>query len=385
MSDDPHRGLLSASKMEGAANCPGKLALENKVRESGRVFELPDPARTSGLKIHDYLALDILGGTAQAADFFSTMNADERATAKMCVELRDIALIQWGMNAYDHRLIETRLWYRRGLFERVFSGQPDLIQINYKTRRAIILNYKTGRVESHEAADNLQLRAEVVLLKHNYPEINEISAAIIEPWVSWESVQVRYTGDDLRQAENQILAICDRARWEADKRVAGPWCRYCAARIYCAESLSYVQSIPKFNAEIAIKELPRGEAGTVLWEKLKVAKKLIESLEEAYIRILEDIPDALPGYILPAQGKERRMVPYPAKLKAALSDYLSAEEIDGCATYWVSKIEEILGLKHKIEGKELKTLFAKLTKDVVEVLHDRPFIRALTKREREAP
>ena len=178
------------------------------------------------------------------------------------------------------------------------------------------------------------------------------------------------------------MAIADRTTWEADKRSAGHWCRYCKAKSYCHEAINYAQTIPQFNREQAFYELPRGEAGSRLWERIKVAKKLLEELEWAYTRILEVDRDALPGFVLPEQGKERRIVPYPAKLKEALSDYLTDAEVDGCASYHLSKVEEVLGLKHKLEGKELKTLFVKLTSGVVEVLHDRPFIRALTRKEK---
>ena len=95
MNDDARRGLPSASKMERLANCPGSSNLENNVRSSGHFFELRDPSRLSGIQIHQYLALEALGGTAQAADFFTAMSADERATASMCIELRNRILSQW--------------------------------------------------------------------------------------------------------------------------------------------------------------------------------------------------------------------------------------------------------------------------------------------------
>ena len=383
LPNDSRRGLLSASAFERAAECPGSVAMENEIVATGCHYELPDAARKSGIQIHSWNALEALGDDPARIE----LTADERVTAKHCAELRNVGLAAWESRQPNAKgnaelFIEKRFWYRRG-FVPLFSGQPDFVKINPAARRAFIINYKTGRLEAEEAADNLQLRAEVVLIKHNFPLLEEISAAIIEPFVSWDSVQVRYSGDGLRQAENQIVAIADRTTWEADRRVPGLHCKYCKARSYCREAIQYAQGIKQMDPETAVAELPRGEAGSRLWERIKVAKKLLEGLEWAYTRIMETDPDALPGYVLPEKGKARRRVPFPRQLKEALGEYLSPDEIDGCADYRLGKIEELLGIKHKIADEELKPLFQKLTKDVVTLTYDEAFIRALTKRERE--
>lgn len=88
---DPRRGLPSASKMARLAECPGSLAMENQIRASGRFFELTDSNRNSGIRIHRWLQLEALGETETEV----TLNADQRATAKKCVELRDLAIAQW--------------------------------------------------------------------------------------------------------------------------------------------------------------------------------------------------------------------------------------------------------------------------------------------------
>jgi hypothetical protein len=380
LPNDPRRSLLSASKFARAANCPGSVALENEIRSRGRHYELPDSARASGIKIHEWLALEALGKALDETN----LSSDERATAKMCVELRNNSLASWDRGGKETQLfIEKRFWYRRGA-RPLFSGQPDYVKIDYENHRALILDYKTGRLEAEEAADSLQLRAEVVLIKDSFEDLQEISAGIIEPWISWDSVHVIYRGDSLREAQNQVLAIADSTVWDADKRVAGHWCRYCSAKAYCSEAIEFAQKITKFYPEKMVAELPRGEAGTTLWEKVKVAKKLLEAIEAAYTRILEDVPDALPGYILPEKGKARRRVVYPERLKEALKDYLSGPEVDGCAEYRLGKIEELLRIKHKIiDDKEVKALVKTLTADAVTITYDMPSIRAVTKRERE--
>ena len=380
MSSDPRRGLPSASSMHRDANCPGAQALINSLRQAGKHYELPSRAASSGIRIHDYLAVDALGGTAQASDFFNAMSSEERAVAHKAAEIRDSLVQECLGNSEKEIIVERRFRYRQG-FELRFSGQPDFIAI--KGPRAFVANFKTGRKEAEPAADNLQLRTEIVLLKHNRPELEETHGAIVEPLVSWDSERVGYGEEALAKAEAQILAIVDRVQWESDKRIAGPWCQYCPARAYCAEARAYIETIPNPNAGTIIKELPRGEAGVLLWKKIKVARQLLDTLEQTYEEILRTEPDALPGYILPEKGRPRRIVPYPARFKEALAEVLTPEEIDGCATFSPAKVQELLAIKHKLEPKEARTVFERLTRDTISTVFDAPFVRPLSTSERK--
>jgi hypothetical protein len=402
---DVRRGLPSASMIFRLANCPGSLALTNELKRSGKYIEIPNPFAESGTRIHRWLYFDNAQPGEERAAIEEALTAAELRTAQKCAELKSELLNAWAGSADNEYkfLFEHRLWFRAGLWPR-FSGQPDFVAIDRTNRRALILNFKTGRKEADESADNLQLRTEVVLLKHNNPELEEIQAAIVEPLVSWDSVRVQYAGEALGDAEKEILGIVDRAEREPQKRLAGTWCQYCQARVNCPEAANYVavpwmglkpamfkdegQNDEPFKPtremiERAILDLPRGEPGVALWEKLKLAKKVIETLEKTYTAILQSEPGALPGYVLPAEGKERRVVPYPRKLKDALAQYLTDDEIDGAASFHLTKIQEVLGLKHHIEGKELEKLFDKLTSNAITIGHDAPWIRPMTKKERE--
>jgi hypothetical protein len=383
---DPRRGLASASIILRLANCPGSLALTAELKKSGKLIEIPSPNAESGTRIHRWLYFDNAQPSAERAAIEEALTTAELRTAQKCAELKAELLNAWAGpadNEYEF-LFEQRLWFKNGLWPR-FSGQPDFVAIDRTNRRALILDFKTGRQEADESADNLQLRALIVLLKFNWPYLEEIQAAIIEPLVSWDSVRVQYAGDALGAAEKEIVGIVDRAEREPTKRIAGAWCVHCPARANCREALDYVESVPNPTLmQDVILELPRGERGVQLWERIKVAKKLLETLEKTYTKILESEPGALPGYILPAEGRERRSVPYPQKLKAALSQYLTPEEVDGCASFHLEKLQEVLGLKHHLVGKELEKTFDKLVAGAITIGHDAPFIRPTTRREKEA-
>ena len=378
--NDPRRGLPSAHAMYRVANCPGSETLITSLRQVGKYYELPNRDAASGIRNHEYLALDALGAHAQAADFLNTMTFSERTLVEKAAEIREALVTEFlGNGSHKEIIIEKRFWYHQGYSAR-FSGQPDFIAI--KDGRALVINYKTGRKEAEPVADNLQLRTEIVLLKHNRPELVEIQGAIVEPFVEWDPERVSYDADSLVKAEAQILAFVDRTTWEPDNRFPGPWCARCPARAYCPEALAYIQTIPNPEVGTIIRDLPRGEAGTLLWEKIKLAKKLLETLEQTYQQILEDEPYALPGYILPKSGRARRVVTYPARLKEALAQYLSPDEIDGCASYHLAKIEELLAIKKTLSPGAAKKLIAGLSPDIVSTLYDAPFIRPMTKRER---
>jgi hypothetical protein len=386
-SPDPRKGLASASIMARLESCPGSLAFANELRSLGKYYELPNPYAATGTRIHQYLALERVGKYTEAEQALPVRA--ELTLAQKCVELREEMLTQWlkPTNGNEEQpviefQIEKRLWYRNGLWPR-FSGQPDFIAIDRTNKRAIILDYKSGRKENPEVQDNLQLRCEAVLLKHVMPELTEISGAIIEPLVSWDSVSVRYNAEALQQAENQILAIVDATEWRSQERISGTWCQYCPARLNCPEARGYIESIPKPPEGKLMVELPKGEAGTALWRKIQVAEKLLKDMEAAYQKMLEESPECLPGLVLPEQGKERRIIAHPDRLKAMLSEFLTEAECDGCASYHPMKLQELLGLKLKLSGRELEKLFERLTKGVIETIHDRPFVRERTKRERE--
>jgi hypothetical protein len=386
MNSDPRKGLPSASSMYRVMNCPGSVALTNFLKRENRYYELPSPEASAGTRIHSYLAMERQGKYEEAELVLE--DRYELATARKCIELRESVLSQWLRPTYGGTeqalvefIIERRLWYRQGLWPR-FSGQPDFVILDRTNQRALIVNYKTSRKEAAPAADNVQLRTEVVVLKHNEPALSEISGVIIEPLVTWDSERVEYDEEALQVATGQLLAIVDRAEWEPQNRIAGDWCVYCPARANCLEARAYVETIPSLPASKLLTELPKGETGTALWRRIQVAQKLLKDLEGAYTTILEQDPNCLPDLILPAQGKAKRIIPHPGTLKAALAEHLNESEIDGCATYSVPKVQDALGLKLGIDGKELERKFKELTRDAVQTIHERPFVRERTRKER---
>lgn len=366
--------------MSRLAACSGSLALTNELRAEGKLFENNNRDAASGTKIHWWLAVTPFT-QRENLEVGQQLDGWEMSTARRCREIQIDLVNAWhGIEDREVEvLIERRFFYRTGLRPR-FTGQPDFLIMDPK--RALILDFKSGRLEADPAADNLQLRTYAVLAKNEYPDLEQIEAAIIEPNVSWESERVLYTEQTLAIAEREILSIVDEAAWNL-KRTAGPWCKHCPARIHCPEAQNYIQTALDYSqVRSLIKDLPRGEAGSNLWAKIGLAEKLLADMRAAYRQIMLDDPDALPGYILPAEGHQRRTVTDPAKFKFALETEISAKDMDALADYPVAKIEEMYGQAVGLTGKKLRADFEERTAGSVTVSRDQPFIRPLTKKER---
>jgi hypothetical protein len=359
--------------------CSGSLAMTNALRASGQAIELPNPYAASGSKIHWFLATSPIW-TAENLEAERQLTAQEMNVARRCRELqREIVSAFVGNNDQEIEfLVERRFWYRRGL-KPVFSGQADFVVLIGD--RALILDFKTGRIESDPVSDNLQIRSEAVLLKNEYPHLSEIEGCIIEPLVSWDPVRARYYEADLRQAEQHILSIVDESRWNLDRK-AGTHCKWCPCRTHCLEAFQYIDAIHN-GQPIKLYNPPRGEEGTRLYEKIGVAQKILLDIKETYREILKSDPTALPGYTIDEMGHQRRTVIDPEKFKLALAEYITAQEIDSMADFSVAQAEILFGERTQLKTKRLKEEFRKLTEEAVSIDHVEPSIRKLTKRERE--
>ena len=106
-------------------------------------------------------------------------------------------------------------------------------------------------------------------------------------------------------------------------------------------------------------------------------------MRATYKRILLEEPNALPGYILPEEGHKRRKVTSAQEFKEALREFLPGPVIDAHADYPIGIIEGMYGAAAGLTGKKLKSEFERLIAGSVTVTNDEPFIRAMTKKERE--
>jgi len=220
MSDelkDERQGLPSASSATRYALCPGSFLLER---------DIPEPPASSdansGNKVHAFLACQI---TRDA------LTADEQQTADMCAE-QEAGLVEPYGRVFNV-IREERYWGCPD-GKLAWSGKPDVV---YNCGNSfVVIDYKTGRNEVTEAVGNLQLRALAVLV-WEYHLINNITVAIIQPWVSGTPSVCRYTKEDLDTARREINEIMLRVQQPGQPRnPSTEACRYCKAKAICPEA-----------------------------------------------------------------------------------------------------------------------------------------------------
>ena len=111
---------------------------------------------------------------------------------------------------------EQRLWLTHN-GSLLMSGKPDLVVIDGD--RALVIDYKTGYLETLEASQNLQLRTLAVMVAANH-DVDEVSVAIVQPNIRPGYSIARYDEIDLEVAERQLRKILDDANDE--NAVANP-------------------------------------------------------------------------------------------------------------------------------------------------------------------
>ena len=373
ITNDPRLGVPSASIMHRLAACAGSQQLIDAVAKFSRAQAHDDAAMASGRRIHEYLSGVTDIGLTDA----------ELVTSAKCIALRQEVVGAFAPDApHLVEMTERRFFYSIGV-KVLFTGQCDYIAIDEFRKRALIIDYKTGRNESVTAADNMQLRTQAVLLYSEMPHLERIDAAIIEPWVTSSVQRVSYNADDLREAAVQLIHIVQESLKKDAKRTPGDHCTYCKALAYCKEAQTYALATLKEDTDI-IAKLPRGIDCSKFYKKLLFAEKLISQIKAEYELILEFDPDALPGYTLPDHGAMVNVVARPDQLKEAMEAYLSSAEIDGCATYHLNKLKELFGIKHHLSGRELDDEFDAIVQrsHAVSIRYNKASIRPLTKKER---
>lgn len=308
MTNDPRRGLPSASSLERLHNCPGSwLATKDMPEESNADSD-------AGTRIHKALETGDMTG----------LSADEEQTADMCRTQGDKVLGDWnpdldGIAHKEQRLGITRIG---GVVkvtddtkaDLVFTGQADLIVIDGK--RGLVLDYKTGRGEVADAAENLQLRGLAVMAAWVW-RLDSVRVAIVQPWAGPASV-ADYDRQAIDQSRLWLYDVIERAKTASpDLLNAGDWCKYCKAKAICPA----LRSVALEPVEHMALTLPADDATaraalfaramemtphtlTALYRGLKLVGWYQAAIEGAMRKRVED--GGIPGFRMkPGQIREK--------------------------------------------------------------------------------
>lgn len=349
---DERKGRISMSKLEQAALCPGSYEIQKGMPEETNALA------TSGTKIHDGLE----------HDDFSKLTEEERDLAERAAELREELIDGFFLtepmfeeiaeDAKKNHQRETRLY----AFDNRVSGQFDGMVVDRS--RALLYDYKTGYLEPIEARRNLQMRGYAVLVAENFPEITQITTAIIQPRIRPEVSLAQYDHSDLKNARAEVLAILDRAYAPGARRQPGPiQCQYCKAKAKCPEAAALAHSLSKVEpGEITAERLPD------LLQACSAAKKIIAAIESQAKTVLEADPGAVPGFTL-KQGAKMQTITDPQKLFNRMNErhsVLPHEFVEVCSV-GKGKVKDLLKEASRLKGKaldeELSSLLEGISKE----------------------
>jgi len=313
---DERKGLPSASETERLALCRAAF-----MRSKNQPDTSTDIAQT-GTRIHEAVETGNRDG----------LTPSEERLADECTQL---ALIVHDECEFDPRAESTetskevRLWLTdNGTL--LMSGKPDLVVIDGD--RALVIDYKTGYLETLEASQNLQLRSLAVMVARNH-NVEEVSVAIVQPNIRPGYTVARYDEIDLEIAERQLRKILDDANDE--NAVANPGekqCRYCKAKPVCKEAQEASFSV--IEADTTTLDVVRLPA---LLEKCDLADRVIKAIRDAALDVVRN-GGTVDGWEMPEAGQSRSFVSTHAVFNA-LGDVIPREAFANACDVKLNKLE----------------------------------------------
>ena len=371
---DIRKGRPSASSMDRLSACSASWNLE-KLAPS----EPENEDAASGTRIHAALANLIP---------VDSLTVAERDTMDMCERDAQEVVKQWAKdNAYTE-VFELRLGLTTAgqvveVDEQtppsllVYTGQADLIA--WDGKRALVIDYKTGRGEYAAALDNAQLAALAVLVA-GYYQVDEVRVAIVQPWACKPTVST-YTRDSLATARGWIHnVIADAETATPEMATPGPHCKWCKAKVICeafkTQMLNQIEAVDPMS----IAGLPPKEQGQAMFARsmeltperhtaaylgLEMIRRYTHAIEATFKMRVE--AGEIPGWIIETKQGAREITD-PQKAFAALEPLgVTVEDFLGASSVAIGPLEEALrkasGVKSQTEGKTSYNLTAKGAKD----------------------
>ncbi len=326
MIKDERQGLPSASGMQRLFLCPGSWNAERKCPHDE---ESEDAAMVTMLH-----ACMEQGTTPEDPE-------DAEAVA-WCREMEDFLCNKYLGSTDVSRYREVRL-FERG--DRLFSGKPDMVAVG--TRRALVVDYKFGRLPVAAAECNLQLSALAVLVMDMFEDgaVDEVFVCILQPYASRKEPAVcRYTRESVEQARAFFRACIEQAQDEhAPLKPSEKACRYCRAQSSCPAVKLALVNVTSGDLTAAWEEWSP-EKRREAYDLAKLAKKWAASVEA---KVKADLKAELeiPGLCL-TSGKKAFTVTDAAAafqiLNGLFPDDITAQAFTACCKVGITDLDKLV-------------------------------------------
>ena len=376
MSDDPRMGAPSCSALARLEACPGSWWLTKDLPETSGQDAI------SGTKIHRFLE------TQMDADW-ERLTMAERDTA---LNLWDKARAEIGQDGVDIEQREIRYWLNqhKGQIQvnytpqnpgALISGQADVV-VEYLDGRILILDYKSGRGEQVEAANNAQLRGLAALASYIYQEAPSIDVAIISPQETTRASFNRDQFPSLKDWLNKVLLWIAFAQDKPEQHLkAGDHCHYCKFNAQCK---TFTDAVKQQADLLKIDDLPLngqdahaklfGRAMNLQPERIAEALDNLHllnwyqsAIKSAAKRMIED-GIKVPGWSL-AETKGNRTIVDASIAAESLAGHLDQAEIIAACKMSPIKLTEAFrkasgfkdgGLRYNLSERKAKDMLREL-------------------------
>jgi hypothetical protein len=331
---------FNPSSLSMFEKCPG---FRNRKDNPGRSAE-------KGTRIHDALERDAIGDLEDEG---------ERKIAQQCKDFIEGLMLEQRPALPDHDWRELKLDIDLGDDLKTFGTCDRLIVYG---KRGFLIDYKSGLRFVIDAEENAQIWAYVLGAFQRFPELEEITAYILQPTrddISYHPFKREFTYE-IRLRLNTIV----RRAMECDPALFNPQpelCEYCARQTQCpalAEKALKIAGklapgLPVPESALVRKDRPQDIAHLLRLAPLMEAWAAGVRAEAMRLN-LEDGVD-IPGFKRIERSTPRAVTSVLAAWDAikangtqiSLEDFLAA-----CSTVSVPKLEELVAATAKYRGKE---------------------------------
>lgn len=321
---------ISPSKLQALRGCP---CFEYK--------EGTNSAAEEGQMMHAAIATGNMAG----------MDDEQREQVTRVIALRDNIIAQEFAGADDlERVVEEKLVILDAETSgHRLQGSPDEIDISRKLAKAIIFDWKLGRLGlPTDAGDNLQLKAYAKAVCRRWPYVDVVDVVLVAPRTS-EVSTATYTRGSMVDVEAEIVAVIKRVEdpFKEPDNSDQTLCAVCANLKRCPKQCrALVPAAQAVAAAPGVACLTKPVTALVpeeMADVLTLTKVVTEWFDQKKKAVTERVFDEeleLPGYQKVTRKGNRKIQDVPAAV-LALGDLITADRLWAVASLPIGAVVDI--------------------------------------------
>ena len=281
---NPRLGLPSASGAKRRRACLGSFLMESATAPED--YPVLDPSLTmseEGDLLHE----------SWESDDPSKLSADQKSTYYHGKRLRSEAITiaeEEGLEQPWSTIKEKRVWLTLD-GERALSGRFDELITDEK--HMLVMDWKAGWLGAGDASENPQLLELALILYFNFPEVEWIMVALLQPKLPKEE-QLTYwiwKAAELKKEMHKLIEHLYQIHEPDNDLNQGDWCKYCKALRVCP---MHNRVISEIDQKQYLSKVPDVRQLNIY----KAVERFIAQQRLAAVNALMNDPDAIPGVTL---------------------------------------------------------------------------------------